>query len=116
MTTISPTKKDVTDIAVAEKELIKEPSKYTVIVHNNDYTSYDEVIIILSNAFELSYAEALNVANKVHVEGKGKCGTYSKEVAEMKLVVVDTIKNSLIQMMPNRSKEIKMLAFSIEKE
>jgi ATP-dependent Clp protease adaptor protein ClpS len=115
MSTSSPTTKEEVDIAVAEKESIKEPSQYNVIVHNNDYTSYDEVIIILCNSFELSHPEALEVANRVHVEGRGKCGTYSKEVAEMKLVLVDTIKNSLIQIMPNRAKEIKILAFSIEK-
>jgi ATP-dependent Clp protease adaptor protein ClpS len=107
--------KTVTDIAVAEKEKIKEPSNYNVVVHNNDHTSYEEVIIILSNAFEMSHKEALDTANKVHTEGKGRCGTYSKEVAEMKLVLVDTIKQTLIQMFPHRSKEIKMLAFSIEK-
>jgi ATP-dependent Clp protease adaptor protein ClpS len=107
--------KDVTDIAVAEKEKIKEPSKYDVVVHNNNYTSYEEVIIILCNAFEMSNQEALSVANKVHTEGKGRCGTYSKEVAEMKLVLVSTIKETLVQMIPDRSKEIKMLTFSIEK-
>ena len=108
--------KEVTDIAVAEKESIKEPSKYTVVVHNNDYTSFDEVIIILSNAFEMNYDEALGVAHKVNSEGRGRCGSYSKEVAEMKLVLVDTIKTTLIQMMPQRAREIKILAFSIEKE
>jgi ATP-dependent Clp protease adaptor protein ClpS len=104
-----------TDVAVAEKEKIKEPSKYDVIVHNNDYTSYEEVIIILCNAFEMSNKEALEVANKVNYEGRGKCGTYSKEVAEMKLVLISTIKETLVQMIPQRSKEIKMLAFTIEK-
>jgi ATP-dependent Clp protease adaptor protein ClpS len=106
---------NVTDIAVAEKEKIKEPSKYDVVVHNNDYTSYEEVIIILSNAFEMDHQEALSVANKVHTEGRGKCGTYSKEVAEMKLVLISTIKETLVQMIPTRSREIKMLNFTIEK-
>jgi ATP-dependent Clp protease adaptor protein ClpS len=105
----------ITDIAIAEKESIKEPSQYDIIVHNNDYTSYEEVIIILSNAFEMNHDEALQVANKVNYEGRGKCGTYSKEVAEMKLILVDTIKQTLIQMIPQRAREIKMLAFSIEK-
>lgn len=106
---------NVTDIAVAEKEKIDEPSQYDVIVHNNNYTSYEEVIVILCNAFEMSNKEALDVANKVHTEGKGKCGTYSKEVAEMKLVLISTIKETLVQMIPQRSKEIRMLTFSIEK-
>jgi ATP-dependent Clp protease adaptor protein ClpS len=108
-------RENATDIAVAEKEKIKEPSKFDVIVHNNDYTSYEEVIIILSNAFEMNHQEALGVANKVHTEGKGRCGTYSKEVAEMKLVLVSTIKETMVQMFPQRSREIKMLNFTIEK-
>jgi len=105
----------VQDIAVAEKESIKEPSKYNVIVHNNDHTSYDEVIIILSNAFEMQYQEALEVANTVHKEGRGKCGTYSREVAEMKLVLINSIKESLVQIIPQRAREIKMLLFTVEK-
>jgi ATP-dependent Clp protease adaptor protein ClpS len=108
-------KETATDIAIAEKEKIKEPSKYDIVVYNNDYTSYEEVIVILCNAFEMSNKEALEVANKVNSEGRGRCGTYSKEVAEMKLVLISTIKETLIQMIPQRSKEIKMLVFTIEK-
>ena len=100
---------------VAEKEEIKEPSKYDVIVHNNDYTSYEEVIIILSQAFEMSHDEALQTADKVHKEGRGICGTYSKEIAEMKLILVSTIKESLVQMFPHRVSEIRMLKFTIQK-
>lgn len=104
-----------TDIAVVEKEQIKEPSEYNVIVHNNDYTSYDEVILILSQAFELSHQDALNVATTVDTKGQGVCGTYSKEVAEMKLIVVDMVKEQLIQMIPIRANEIQLLKFTVEK-
>lgn len=55
------------------------------------------------------------MANMVNSEGKGKCGTYSKEIAEMKIVLVNTIKESLVQIIPQRAKEIKMLLFTIEK-
>jgi ATP-dependent Clp protease adaptor protein ClpS len=103
------------DLAVAEKEKIAEPSDYNVVVHNNDYTSYDEVIIILSQAFEMSHAEALDVATNVDQKGKGICGTYSKEVADMKLMLVDMIKKQLINMMPLRQREINMLKFTVEK-
>lgn len=112
---MSTKSQEVADIAVAEKEKVKEPSKYDVVVHNNDHTSYEEVIIILSNAFEMNHSEALSVANKVHTEGKGRCGTYSKEVAEMKVVLVSTIKETLVQMFPKRAKEIRMLNFTVER-
>jgi ATP-dependent Clp protease adaptor protein ClpS len=105
-----------TDIAIIEKEEFKEPFKYHVLVHNNDYTSYDEVIIILTQSFEMSHNEALKVANKVDTEGKGSCGLYSKEVADMKLLLVNSIKESLAQITPDRAREIKMLQFTVEKE
>jgi ATP-dependent Clp protease adaptor protein ClpS len=103
------------DIAVSEKTEIQEPSQYDVIVHNNDYTSYDEVILILAQAFGMSEEEAYNIACKVDAEGKGICGTYSKEVAKMKLVIVETVKEGLVNMFPGRSEQIRMLKFTIEK-
>lgn len=111
---MSETQKD-SDIAVEEKTKLKEPSQYDVIVHNNDHTSYDEVILILSQAFELTHDDALEVAKEVDSNGKGICGTYSKEVADMKLVVVGMIKEHMIQLMPMRSDQINMLKFTVEK-
>ena len=103
------------DVAVSEKQEIKEPSQYDVIVHNNDHTSYDEVILILSQAFEFDHTHALSIAVKVDKEAKCICGTYSKEIADMKIVVVNMVKDGLIQMFPHRQKEITMLKFTVEK-
>jgi ATP-dependent Clp protease adaptor protein ClpS len=108
-------KEKESDIATKQDEEIKEPSQYNVVVHNNDLTSYEEVILILSQAFEMSHEEALFVANKVDSEGKGICGTYSKEIADMKLILVDVIKKQLIQMIPGRQRQIAMLKFTVEK-
>lgn len=103
------------DTIIAEKVEIKKPSMYSVIVHNNDHTSYEEVILILSQSFEISHKEALNIAHKVDSEGKGLCGTYSKEIADMKLVVVNMVKESLVSLFPHRHREIMMLKFTVEK-
>lgn len=103
------------DISVAEKQEIKEPSKYHVIVHNNDITSYEEVIYIVSNAFEMTEQDAYNIAKTVDTVGQGVCGTYSKEIAETKLHLTDIIKDSLISIMPFRAREIKALNFTMEK-
>ena len=103
------------DVVVAEKIEIKKPSQYDVIVHNNDHTSYDEVILILSQTFEITHQDALDIAQKVDSEGKGLCGTYSKEVAEMKIIIVGMVKDSLITMFPHRQREITMLKFTVEK-
>jgi len=104
-----------TDIMAKEKQEIKEPSQYNVVAHNNDYTSYDEVILILSQAFEMSRDEALNVAQKVDSEDRGVCGTYSKEIADMKILLVNVVKDSLIKIFPGIQREIAMLKFTVEK-
>ena len=103
------------DVVVAEKQEIKEPSQYNVIVHNNDDTSYDEVVYIVSNAFEMSEQEALDIAHRVHNVGKGVCGTYSKEIAETKIYLTEMIKDSLVSMLPYRARAIKKLQFTMEK-
>jgi len=107
--------KRLTDIAVAEKEELKEPSQYDIIVHDNDYTSYEEVIMILSQAFDMNQNDALAIADKVNKEGKGKCGSFSKEVAEMKIILIGTLKESLVQLFPTRANEIRMLKFTVQK-
>lgn len=103
------------DIAVAEKEKTKEPSRYHVIVHNNDITSYEEVIYVVSKTFDMTEKEAFDIAKQVDTVGQGICGTYSKEIAETKLYLTDMIKESLITLLPFRAREIKELKFTMEK-
>ena len=101
--------------AVAEKIEIKEPSQYNVIVYNNDNTSYEEVIYVVSKTFELSEKEAYDIALKVDTIGQGVCGTYSKEIAEAKLALTELVKDSLISLAPRRQEHIKELKFTMEK-
>jgi len=104
------------DIATAEKEELKEPSKYNVVVHNNDNTSIQEVVLILSQVFEMSEGDAVGIANTVHSKGRGICGTYiSREIADMKLMLVEAVKNQLIQLIPHRVQAIRELKFTVEK-
>lgn len=104
------------DTAVIERQKIKEPSKYKVVVHDNPYTSFDEVIFILSRCFNKSEDEAQQIANKVHLEKKGICGVYSKEVAESKLDLVDMAKQFLIMNFRHRESAIIALKFTLEEE
>ncbi len=103
------------ETAVAERQEIKEPSEYHVIVHNNDHTSYEEVVYVVSKAFEMTENEAYDIARTVDTVGQGTCGTYSKEIAETKIYLTDMIKESLITIIPFRIKQIKDLKFTVEK-
>jgi ATP-dependent Clp protease adaptor protein ClpS len=63
-----------------------KPSKYKVIVFNDDKTPVDFVIAMLIKIFHHSPTSAENITLKIHNEGSGVAGIYSYEIAEQKVV------------------------------
>lgn len=102
------------DVAVIERQKIKEPTKYNVIIHDNPLTSFEEVIFIISRCFEKSEDEALSVAHKVNNEGRGVCGTYTKEVADSKMLLVEMAKEYLMTNYIHRAQAVQALKFTLE--
>jgi ATP-dependent Clp protease adaptor protein ClpS len=102
------------DIAVEERVKYGEVKRFNVVVHNNEVTSYDEVIFIVSHVFNKSEEESFQIARKVDSEGKGICGTYDGEVADVKLLAVDMAKQYLAERFPHRALHIKALKFTKE--
>jgi len=70
------------------KEVVKPPSLYNVILLNDDYTEMGFVISVLQQIFNKGFDEAFQVMLRIHTEGKAVAGTYSKEIAEMKVYKV----------------------------
>lgn len=70
------------------KEVVKPPSLYNVILLNDDYTEMGFVISVLQQIFNKGFDEAFQVMLKIHTEGRAVAGTYSKEIAEMKVYKV----------------------------
>jgi ATP-dependent Clp protease adaptor protein ClpS len=64
---------------------VKPPKRYQVVLLNDDYTPMDFVVEVLMRFFGMDEAKASVVMLAVHHEGKGICGVYSREVAEMKV-------------------------------
>lgn len=102
------------NIATEEKIELKEPKKINVVIHDNPVTSFEEVIYIVSRCFEKSEEEAERVAHVVNLEKRGVCGTYTKEIAENKLVIVSLAKEFLIQNFPHRATAVMALKFTLE--
>jgi len=63
---------------------IKEPSKYRVIMLNDDFTPMDFVVQILVEIFGKENADAVALMLKVHHEGQACIATYSYDVAATK--------------------------------
>ena len=78
-----------TGAAVQEAQpKVAEPPKYAVLLHNDDYTTMEFVVEILTNDFSKSSEESLALMLKVHQEGKAVAGIYSLDIAETKVVKV----------------------------
>jgi ATP-dependent Clp protease adaptor protein ClpS len=78
----------MTQPADAVKERVKtqpkEPTLYKVVLLNDDYTTMEFVIQVLTSVFQKSPAEAYQIMMHHHVKGRGLAGIYPWEVAETK--------------------------------
>lgn len=63
---------------------LEEPKMYRVLLHNDDYTSMDFVVEILTSIFHKSYAQAEQIMLHIHETGKAICGVYTFEIAQTK--------------------------------
>jgi ATP-dependent Clp protease adaptor protein ClpS len=61
---------------------------WNIVFYNDDYTSMEFVIFVLTRVFHRSTEDALALTFAVHTQGKGIAGTYTFEVAEQKLCEV----------------------------
>ena len=76
--------KENSNVKERNRSDIKEPGKYSVIFHNDDFTPMDFVIVLLTNLFFKDLQEAQRLMLKVHHEGKAIVGTYSYDIAMTK--------------------------------
>ncbi len=72
-------------VAVKEREKTRRPPLYRVLLHNDDYTTKEFVVMILMGIFHKSEGEANDVMLRVHLSGIGVAGVYPFEVAETKV-------------------------------
>ncbi|MGL6029770.1 MAG: ATP-dependent Clp protease adapter ClpS [Legionella sp.] len=77
---------------IAETETsteIKLPRKFKVVLLNDDYTPMDFVVEVLKLFFHLNEETAVQVMLQVHIQGKGVCGVFTRDIAETKVALVN---------------------------
>jgi ATP-dependent Clp protease adaptor protein ClpS len=78
----------VADIKLDEKIKyeIEEPKRWKVIFLNDDHTPMEFVIGLLTEIFKHTQETAKQITLEIHNSGSGIAGTYSYEIAEVKMV------------------------------
>ena len=76
--------------AVVERQTArtKPPSLFQVVMLNDDYTPMEFVIRVLQQFFQHDLETATLIMLKIHHEGRGVCGVYTRDVAATKVELV----------------------------
>lgn len=73
---------------------VVEPTKYKVLLHNDDYTSMEFVVEILMYIFHKNLVESEQIMFNIHQKGRAICGVYTFEIAQTKVQQVKEMAKS----------------------
>ncbi|MBI3179076.1 MAG: ATP-dependent Clp protease adaptor ClpS [Deltaproteobacteria bacterium] len=71
-------------IATETDKKVERPRLYNVLLHNDNYTTMEFVVMVLMTVFHHAEASAVEIMLHVHQKGVGVAGTYPYEIAEAK--------------------------------
>ncbi len=86
--TVRPLREDDDGGAVVlerKPEKTKPPHMYQVVLLNDDYTPMEFVVAVIQEFFNKDRETATQIMLKIHIDGKGVCGVFSKDVAATKV-------------------------------
>ncbi len=61
------------------------PPMYQVVMLNDDFTPMEFVIVVLQEFFSKDREQATQIMLKIHLDGRGVCGVYSRDIAATKV-------------------------------
>lgn len=73
---------------------ITPPSKYKVIIFNDNETPFDWVVAVLIKVFNYNQADAQEKASVIDMSGSGVAGVYTFEIADQKAAEGITVSRS----------------------
>ena len=63
----------------------KPPQMHQVVLLNDDYTPMEFVVVVIQEFFSKDRETATQIMLKIHLDGKGICGVFSRDVAATKV-------------------------------
>ncbi len=68
-----------------ERSKLQQPSLWRVVMHNDDFTTQEFVVHVLTTFFRKDPTEATALMLKIHMTGKATVGVYTRDIAETKV-------------------------------
>ncbi len=66
----------------------KPPQMHQVLMLNDDFTPMEFVVVVIQEFFSKDRETATQIMLKIHLDGRGVCGVYSRDVAATKVNMV----------------------------
>ena len=83
---VKPTRDDGGSVVLERRTLRTEPPQmFQVVMLNDDYTPMEFVVVVLQEFFYKDREAATQIMLKIHLDGKGVCGVYTRDVAATKV-------------------------------
>ncbi len=67
------------------RERPKEPRKFRVIILNDDFTTFEFVIMVMMTVFMKTQQQAEEIAETTHIHKRATVGTYTFDIARSKV-------------------------------
>jgi ATP-dependent Clp protease adaptor protein ClpS len=87
--TVAPVVRPVDDggsvVAERKTQRTQPPQMHQVVMLNDDYTPMEFVVVVIQEFFNKDREAATQIMLKIHLDGKGICGVYSRDVAATKV-------------------------------
>lgn len=82
-----PGSTDGADSVVLERrpQRILPPQMHQVVLLNDDFTPMEFVVLVIQEFFNKDRESATQIMLKIHLEGKGVCGVFPKDIAATKV-------------------------------
>ena len=80
-----PSDDDGAVVVERQAQRTKPPQLFRVVMLNDDYTPMEFVVVVIQQFFNKDRETATQIMLKIHLDGKGVCGVYTKDVATTKV-------------------------------
>ena len=86
----APGRDDADGTVILERvpQKTEPPRLYQVLLLNDDFTPMEFVVMVLQEFFRHDLDTATQIMLKIHHEGRGVCGVFTKDVAATKVELV----------------------------